>query len=179
MTRASVLDPNRCSEDALRPVLHRALHETRPRRRHDRPARLGLGHPAGTQPLGRRTPRGQAPPPPASRRQVLRTVRRGSQVRGPERREDAGSCTEGERRGGALGRLVRRECLDHVLIFGRRHLHRVLGAYAEHYNLARPHRSIDLRPPDPAPGPERTDGERIRRRDVLGGLIHEYERSAA
>jgi putative transposase len=74
---------------------------------------------------------------------------------------------------------VRRECLDHVLIFGRRHLHRVLGAYAEHYNLARPHRSIDLRPPDPAPGPERTDGERIRRRDVLGGLIHEYERSPA
>jgi hypothetical protein len=74
---------------------------------------------------------------------------------------------------------VRRECLDHVLIFGRRHLRRVLGAYAEHYNRARPHRSIDLRPPDPAPGPERTDGERIRRRDVLGGLIHEYERSPA
>ncbi len=32
---------------------------------------------------------------------------------------------------------VRRECLDHVLIFGRRHLERVLGAYAEHYGPGR------------------------------------------
>jgi transposase InsO family protein len=74
---------------------------------------------------------------------------------------------------------VRRECLDHVLIFGRRHLQRVLDAYAEHYNRARPHRSIDLRPPDPAPSAERVAGSPIRRRDVLGGLIHEYGRGAA
>ena len=73
---------------------------------------------------------------------------------------------------------VRRECLDHVLIFGRRHLQRVLDAYAEHYNRARPHRSIDLRPPDAA-GLARTAEMRIHRRDVLGGLIHEYERVAA
>jgi putative transposase len=44
---------------------------------------------------------------------------------------------------------VRRECLDHVLIFGRRHLRRVLDAYADHYNRARPHRGLDLEPPDP------------------------------
>ena len=74
---------------------------------------------------------------------------------------------------------VRRECLDHVLIFGRRHLQRVLGVYAEHYNRARPHRSMDLRPPDPAPSAEGVAGSRVRRRDVLGGLIHEYQRSAA
>jgi putative transposase len=74
---------------------------------------------------------------------------------------------------------VRRECLDHVLIFGRSHLQRVLDAYAEHYNRARPHRSIDLRPPDPAPSVEGVAGSRVRRRDVLGGLIHEYKRSAA
>jgi putative transposase len=74
---------------------------------------------------------------------------------------------------------VRRECLDHVLIFGRRHLQRVLGVYAEHYNRARPHRSLDLRPPDPAPSAEGEAGSRVRRQDVLGGLIHEYERSAA
>jgi len=73
---------------------------------------------------------------------------------------------------------VRRECLDHVLIFGRRHLQRVLGVYAEHYNRARPHRSMDLRPPDPVPSAEGVAGSRVRRRDVLGGLIHEYERSA-
>ena len=74
---------------------------------------------------------------------------------------------------------VRRECLDHVLIFGRRHLQRVLGAYADHYNRARPHRSIDLRPPDPALPAKRLSGSRVQRREVLGGLIHEYERSAA
>jgi len=74
---------------------------------------------------------------------------------------------------------VRRECLDHVLIFGRRHLQRVLHAYAEHYNRARPHRSLDLRPPDPAPSAEGVAGSRVRRRDVLGGLIHEYKRIAA
>ena len=74
---------------------------------------------------------------------------------------------------------VRRECLDDVLIFGRRHLQRVLHAYAEHYDRARPHRSIDLRPPDPAPSAEGVAGSRVRRRDVLGGLIHEYKRIAA
>jgi transposase InsO family protein len=74
---------------------------------------------------------------------------------------------------------VRRECLDHVLIFGRRHLQRVLDACAEHYNRARPHRSIDLRPADPAPSAERVAGSRVRRRDVLGELIHEYKRIAA
>jgi putative transposase len=73
---------------------------------------------------------------------------------------------------------VRRECLDHVLIFGRSHLQRVLDAYAEHYNRARPHRSIDLRPPDPAPSVEGVASSRVRRRDILGGLIHEYKRAA-
>jgi transposase InsO family protein len=74
---------------------------------------------------------------------------------------------------------VRRECLDHVLIFRQASLEHVLDAYADHYNRARPHRSIDLRPPDHAASAEGVAGPRIRRRDVLGGLIHEYERSAA
>jgi putative transposase len=74
---------------------------------------------------------------------------------------------------------ARRECLDHILILGRQHLQGVLSAYAEHYNRARPHRGLDLHPPNPAPRPERTDDMRICRRDVLAGLIHEYELSAA
>jgi transposase InsO family protein len=74
---------------------------------------------------------------------------------------------------------LRRECLDHILVFGRRHLHRVLGAYAEHYNRTRPHRSLGLQPPNPRLDPETVSGTKVRRRDVLGGVIHEYHRSAA
>jgi len=74
---------------------------------------------------------------------------------------------------------ARRECLDHILIFGRHHLQRVLGPYTEHYNRARPHRGLDLHPPDPASSVEGVTGSPVRRRDILGGLIHEYQRTAA
>ena len=43
---------------------------------------------------------------------------------------------------------VRRECLDHLLITGRRHLLRVLHGYVRHYNRHRPHRSLDLSAPE-------------------------------
>ncbi|HEY8860697.1 MAG TPA: integrase core domain-containing protein [Candidatus Limnocylindria bacterium] len=63
----------------------------------------------------------------------------------------------------------------------RRHLERVLRVYIRHYNEHRPHRSLDQRPPieEPPPGSE-TDGElgHVRRRDLLGGLIHEYKAAA-
>ena len=77
-------------------------------------------------------------------------------------------------------RTVRHECLDWILILGRRHLHQTLVEYLEHYNRARPHRGIDLRVPDPRPSEPfaPTAGPEVRRRDVLGGLIHEYERAA-
>src|SRR4029079_1861121 len=51
---------------------------------------------------------------------------------------------------------VRTEVTDRMLIFGERHLRRVLAVYASHYNTARPHRALQLRPPrppSPAPGP--------------------------
>ncbi len=73
-------------------------------------------------------------------------------------------------------RTVRRECLDHVLIYGRRHLERVLKAYVDHYVKERPHRGLGLA----APAGDRTSQVRgtirtpVNRRDVLGGLIHEY-----
>jgi transposase InsO family protein len=75
---------------------------------------------------------------------------------------------------------VRAECLDWTLIFGRRHLERVLRTYIAHYNEARPHRGLDLRTPveDPSPaGGDVRTGD-VRRRDVLGGLIHEYSVAA-
>jgi putative transposase len=74
---------------------------------------------------------------------------------------------------------ARRECLDHILIFGRRHLERVLAVYAEHYNRGRPHRGPDLEPPQPRFDPGTVPRRKIQRRDVLEGLVHEYERAAA
>ena len=65
---------------------------------------------------------------------------------------------------------VRTEVTDRMLIFGKRHLHRVLVGYAAHYNTARPHRALQLRPPRSASlVPEPVRG-RIRRRPILGGL---------
>jgi putative transposase len=72
-------------------------------------------------------------------------------------------------------RTVRDDCLDRILIVGRRHLEHVLRGYRRHYNGHRPHRALQLLPPngrDPTPRPASTE---LRRRDVLGGLIHEYE----
>jgi hypothetical protein len=64
------------------------------------------------------------------------------------------------------------------MIFGERRLRRVLVAYAAHYNLQRPHRALQLRPPRPeAPVPKPVYGT-IRRRPVLGGLINQYEPAA-
>src|SRR6266542_3155193 len=76
-------------------------------------------------------------------------------------------------------RSVRNECLDHVLVFGRRHLEQILRAYVSHYNAERPHRSLALAAP--AGEPHQTRGSPlagIRRREVVGGLIHEYYAAA-
>ena len=75
-------------------------------------------------------------------------------------------------------RTVRAECLDWLLILNRRHLERVLRVYVDHYNTQRPHRALELQPPEPRYEARTTVGE-IRRRDPLGGLIHEYHRAAA
>jgi transposase InsO family protein len=76
-------------------------------------------------------------------------------------------------------RTVRNECLDHILVFGRSHLEQVLRSYLAHFNAERPHRSLQLVPPAGAPRSRGSPGEEIRRRDVVGGLIHEYYAAAA
>ncbi|MFN2487034.1 MAG: integrase core domain-containing protein [Acidimicrobiia bacterium] len=71
---------------------------------------------------------------------------------------------------------ARRECLDHLLIVGPRHLRRVLSEFVEHYNADRPHRALGLVAPEPRHSEIPTaDLKTIVRRDVLGGLIHEYD----
>ncbi len=72
---------------------------------------------------------------------------------------------------------ARREALDHILLFGERHLHAVMTEYVDHYNRARPHRGWGLDVPIP-PADLVTEG-RIVRRARLGGLINEYSRLAA
>jgi putative transposase len=74
-------------------------------------------------------------------------------------------------------RSVREECLDHLLIFSQRSLHRVLAEYIDYYNRARPHQGLAQQTPIPyTPGPP--EGP-IRHRTVLGGLICDYYREAA
>jgi putative transposase len=80
---------------------------------------------------------------------------------------------------------VRRECLDRFLILGRRHLELIIKTYALHYDQHRPHRSLGQRPPcgEPPLSDEQAmadviDLDRVRRRDLLGGLIHEYRLAA-
>jgi putative transposase len=78
-------------------------------------------------------------------------------------------------------RTVRAECLDWLLVVGRGHLQQILRVYVQHYNRHRPHRALGLQPPDP---PARLtvlcqdDRGTVCRRDLLGGLLHEYRRAA-
>ena len=75
---------------------------------------------------------------------------------------------------------MRSECLDWTLVLGRRHLLRLLCAYVRHYNQKRPHRSLALSVPEPPePSSSSVNPRKVRHRDVLGGLVHEYHEVAA
>src|ERR671936_995899 len=76
-------------------------------------------------------------------------------------------------------RTVRAECLDWLLIIGRRHLEHVLRIYTTHYNRERPHRGLALLSPDPSNAELQSSASAIKRHDRLGGLTHEYHRAAA
>ncbi len=77
---------------------------------------------------------------------------------------------------------LRREVLDRLLIVNEHHLRQVLTEYVAHYNTARPHRALgqlapaqaDTQPPEPVNLAE----HQIHRKQVLGGLTHEYQIAA-
>ena len=77
---------------------------------------------------------------------------------------------------------LRREVIDRLLIVNEHHLREVLTEYLLHYSAARPHRALgqltpaqaDAQPPEPI----NLAGHRIRRKQVLGGLTHEYQTAA-
>ena len=75
---------------------------------------------------------------------------------------------------------LRRECLDHVLILGERHLRKTLSEYLRHYNRRRPHQSRQQRPPDIETQCVRdvADLRSVRRKPVVAGVINEYRPAA-
>jgi putative transposase len=78
-------------------------------------------------------------------------------------------------------RTARSECLDWLLILNARHLERALTVFVDHYKGWRPHRSLDLAPPNGRTSAAPWTGTQpisLKRRDRLGGLLHEYERAA-
>jgi transposase InsO family protein len=68
---------------------------------------------------------------------------------------------------------IRRECLDHTIVFGEVHLRRLLTYYASYYNQIRTHRALQKDAPLPRPI-ERTGI--LKSRPILGGLHHQYVR---
>ena len=68
---------------------------------------------------------------------------------------------------------IRRECLDHVVVFGERHLRQVLWCYLDYYNEARTY--ISLHKDTPIHRIAQAVG-RIKALPVLGGLHHQYAR---
>jgi putative transposase len=69
-----------------------------------------------------------------------------------------------------------------MLIFSRHQLDHVLRVYVTHYNEHRPHRALELRPPEstsPITALDRTPHPNVSRRDRLGGVLHEYYQPTA
>jgi transposase InsO family protein len=66
---------------------------------------------------------------------------------------------------------IRRECLDHIVVFGETHLRRILAAYAGYYNELRTHLFLNKDSPGHRPV------QRFATQPILGGLHHQYCRT--
>jgi len=75
---------------------------------------------------------------------------------------------------------MRRECLDHLFILQEKQLDRVLQAYAQYFHQAGPHQGIKQHIPEQYGEPVHPDHDsgKILSVPVLGGLHHDYRRSA-
>jgi len=72
---------------------------------------------------------------------------------------------------------VRRECLDHIIVFNEPYIRRVIRDYVTYHNKMRPHQGIRQSIPDPPRGP--TESGSVVAQSMLGGLHHHYYRKAA
>ena len=70
---------------------------------------------------------------------------------------------------------IRRELLNHVIVLGERHLHRLLSSYFAYYHQSRPHRALDQNAPEPR-AVEPPERGRIVAEPMVGGLHHRYRR---
>ena len=74
---------------------------------------------------------------------------------------------------------MRRECLDHIIVLGEKHMLRVLKKYAAHFNTGRPHQGIGQRVPAGLAAPlEKHSNAEVVAVPILGGLHHEYRWAA-
>lgn len=73
---------------------------------------------------------------------------------------------------------VRRECLDHIIVLGERHLRSVLDEYVDYFNRSRPHQGLQQAIPVAAPSESSGTSSKIVALPVLGGLHHDYQRAA-
>ena len=73
---------------------------------------------------------------------------------------------------------IRRECLDHMIVFGERSLHQYLSGYADYYHRWRTHLALGKDAPETRRAQRPTEGHVVELRE-LGGLHHHYERRAA
>jgi len=72
---------------------------------------------------------------------------------------------------------LRRECIDHVLIHGDKHLRRIVTEYTAYFNEERPHQGIDQRIPGYYEAPKsRPASGHVTSKSILGGLHHSYSR---
>lgn len=81
-------------------------------------------------------------------------------------------------------RSIRYECLNHFIVFGKKHFDFLVQSYLEFYNTARPHQGVDIgNRPLTGKWPEVDDplaaGEQIVCIEELGGVLKRYERRAA
>ena len=77
-------------------------------------------------------------------------------------------------------RTARAECTDRMLIAGERHARLIMAEYNRHYNTGRSHQGLglDLRAPDDTPNVIPAPPHHLRRRQLLSGLINEYQPAA-
>jgi putative transposase len=73
-------------------------------------------------------------------------------------------------------RSTHQECLDHLLLLNQPHLKRVLTEYVTYYNARRLHQGLNQQTPMPL---EPLQQGLVHRRDILGGILHDYYREAA